>query len=932
MATFDEYLSMKPDSQTGIPGSCVSGPRAGSPEFGQRDRRRATGGMLMLAANAALVLASSGHFATAATLLNDGAVNNVSAPTTEDLEVRDGGGPPARTTTLNVLSGADIPGIKALETSVLNISGGTVQNNVSVEDQATFQMTGGTVLGIVELSGNAQGQFQGGTVTVFGLDGQARATVDGGQIDDDMDALGTSELTVLNTFVNDDVDAGDQGVMHLRGGVFDEDVTASDAAIINISGGQFVRIFSREASLVANQGTVNVTGGTFGTSGRNEGGAVVATLGGVVNFANAQIAGLAESKSPTATLSAALNGVVNVNNVAFGQLALEAKNGGALTLHEFSAKEVSATVVAGGILNLLGGQGEELMISAELGSQVTLRGGDFDHFQSELQTGAEMRVYGTSFVVNGIPITELDQVLGDSNAFVEETGELRLVGGTIVGKYLDGTSFQLDFTRGFASQPPARIFLVPEPVSGGLAAVGCLAWILIGRRRRQFGSAAGGLLISLAVAAGAAAHEDSEEHHSQPAMSAKEQFEPTLLPDRILLTWAGDPAHTQNVSWRTSTGVLHSFVEYAVETGGPNFVDSSVRIEAATQAFESDLGTYHIHTARMAALAPATRYSYRVGDGVNWSEWFQFTTAGTEPKPFSFIYFGDAQNDIRSMWSRVIRAAHSDAPKAAFMLHAGDLINDAENDAQWGEWFSGGHWLNAMVPCVATPGNHEYKLEPEVEGQARRSVVSKYWRPTFSFPENGPPGLEETVYWFDYQGVRFVMLNSNEQLETQVEWLKKTLQTNQNRWTIVAFHHPVYSSARGRDNEALRKLWKPVFDEYRVDLVLQGHDHSYARTGLSVPENVGTGVNVKEGPTVYVVSVSGPKQYRVEERPFFERAASGAQLYQIIHIDGDTLQYEARLADGKLYDAFQLLKRPGQFNELNNDVPETPEVRLDGGS
>jgi hypothetical protein len=30
----------------------------------------------------------------------------------------------------------------------------------------------------------------------------------------------------------------------------------------------------------------------------------------------------------------------------------------------------------------------------------------------------------------------------------------------------------------------------------------------------------------------------------------------------------------------------------------------------------------------------------------------------------------------------------------------------------------------------------------------------------------------------------------------------------------------------------LRGLWKPVFDKYRVDLILQGHDHVYVRTGM----------------------------------------------------------------------------------------------------
>jgi 3',5'-cyclic AMP phosphodiesterase CpdA len=345
-----------------------------------------------------------------------------------------------------------------------------------------------------------------------------------------------------------------------------------------------------------------------------------------------------------------------------------------------------------------------------------------------------------------------------------------------------------------------------------------------------------------------------------------------------------------------------------------------VRLPAETEAFTSDLGRCHNHTARLASLAPATKYVYRVGDGVNWSEWFHFTTASEDARSFTFVYFGDAQNDIRSLWSRVVREAHADAPRASFMLHAGDLVNRANRDAEWGEWFGAGGWLNAMIPSIVTPGNHEYDGEPE-------ESLSHHWRPQFALPENGPPGLEETAYWIDYQGVRMVSLNSNERHQEQAAWLDQVLARNPNTWTIVTFHHPIFSSGKDRDNPRLRRLWKPVLDKYAVDLVLQGHDHTYARTGLRVPENVNAGVNVLSGSTVYVVSVSGPKLYELQRAPFVQRAASGAQLYQIIHIDNDRLTYEARLATGELYDAFTLVKRRGEPNELIDQIPDTPELR-----
>ena len=77
-------------------------------------------------------------------------------------------------------------------------------------------------------------------------------------------------------------------------------------------------------------------------------------------------------------------------------------------------------------------------------------------------------------------------------------------------------------------------------------------------------------------------------------------------------------------------------------------------------------------------------------------------------KSLSLVYFGDAQNDVKSMWSRVIREAYSTMPKVDFMLHAGDLINRHDRDVEWGDWFYAGGFIHAMVPSVMTPGNHEY--------------------------------------------------------------------------------------------------------------------------------------------------------------------------------------------------------------------------------
>ncbi|MFM7844405.1 MAG: fibronectin type III domain-containing protein, partial [Planctomycetota bacterium] len=443
-----------------------------------------------------------------------------------------------------------------------------------------------------------------------------------------------------------------------------------------------------------------------------------------------------------------------------------------------------------------------------------------------------------------------------------------------------------------------------------------------------------GLMLSSCALSQVNAHED---HPVAPAAAKKKPVavdervvhRPGKMPDRIVLTWTADPATSQAVTWRTDTTVEEPVAQLAVAEASSSFEKKAKPFPATTAHLETDIHACLCHTVEFADLQPNTKYVYRVGDGVNWSEWFHFRTANDKPEPFSFIYFGDAQNSLRSHWSRVIREAYSDAPKARFFIHAGDLVNNSKRDVEWGEWFQAGGWLNAMIPSVPVPGNHEYLSEKIADTDKTVRYLNRHWRPQFALPTNGPPGLEETTYRLDYQGVRFLLLNSNEPPEKQVSWIDEQLAAPGASWKILAFHHPIYSAAIKRDNAGLRKAWKPVFDRHRVDLVLQGHDHAYARTrqvGAGNVENVPTGVNARsdEGGTVYVVSVSGPKMYGAAEQPLFRRQAEDTQLYQIIHLDGESLRYEARTAHGELYDAFTLHKRAGQHNELVEQVPNTP--------
>lgn len=405
---------------------------------------------------------------------------------------------------------------------------------------------------------------------------------------------------------------------------------------------------------------------------------------------------------------------------------------------------------------------------------------------------------------------------------------------------------------------------------------------------------------------------------------AAEVHKPFVLPDRVIMTWKGDTATTQAVTWRTDASVITPQAQIAIAGDNSNFKDHAVTVPAEnTSEVATYLGyTEKYHSVNFQNLLPETQYLYRVGDGVNWTEWFEFTTASKEAKPFSFIYVGDAQNNILEHWSRVIRNAYSDLPEASFIVHAGDLVNQGDADDQWGEWFKAGGWLNGMVPSIPTPGNHEYSRI----SQATPAGLTPYWRSTFALPENGPDEavFKENVYYTDYQGMRIVSLDTNlrgENLDKQAAWLDQTLANNPNRWTVLTFHHPIFSSAEGRDNAEVRNKLLPIIQKYNVDLVLQGHDHTYAR-GQVVNQQSGQKVVDPDSTTVFVNSVSGPKMYESSSAVWdkngaqVDKAVQNTQLYQLVHVDGDVLRYDARTATGKPFDAFEIRKLPNGKKQM----------------
>jgi hypothetical protein len=96
--------------------------------------------------------------------------------------------------------------------------------------------------------------------------------------------------------------------------------------------------------------------------------------------------------------------------------------------------------------------------------------------------------------------------------------------------------------------------------------------------------------------------------------------------------------------------------------------------------------------------------------------------------------------------------------------------------------------------------------------------------------------LDKQYYSFDYLNVHFIALSTElnkNQGEEQLQFVRNDLwrtKANQNiDWIIVFFHKPFYS-ASNTDITNMRRTYHPVFENFGVDLVIQGHSHNYQRS------------------------------------------------------------------------------------------------------
>jgi 3',5'-cyclic AMP phosphodiesterase CpdA len=183
-----------------------------------------------------------------------------------------------------------------------------------------------------------------------------------------------------------------------------------------------------------------------------------------------------------------------------------------------------------------------------------------------------------------------------------------------------------------------------------------------------------------------------------------------------------------------------------------------------------------------------------------------------QPRPVRIIAIGDfgVGGNAQLRFGAAVRAF--EARFSADMLVAlGDNDYTEDPNAFHANWEASFGWTRrAGVRVTGVLGNHDVRVDGGRYQFDELQMPGRYFRRAL-----GP--------------VELYLLDSNSVDNAQTEWLRRTLARSKARWRVAVAHHPAFSCGNYAAHPDIVARWVPLFERYRVKLVLAGHDHNYQR-------------------------------------------------------------------------------------------------------
>jgi predicted phosphohydrolase len=350
-------------------------------------------------------------------------------------------------------------------------------------------------------------------------------------------------------------------------------------------------------------------------------------------------------------------------------------------------------------------------------------------------------------------------------------------------------------------------------------------------------------------------------------------------PQRVLLTFGDHGELSRYVSWMGDTVVDTQAQLLVCDTTSAD----TLRVPAIGEVFRSRAGIGAYYRAELTELLPRHTYRYAVESQGQRTEWYQFTTQAPEDSAFTFLFLGDVQDTIGGIANQLIRRALADHPETEFVVFGGDLT-ERPMDKYWAETFASMDSICTAMPVLMILGNHEYLKYLVRKCERRNSLVFPYFLKGMEERED-----DNHLFALRYHNTDFYLLDTNREwpfLRQQRSWLKEKLRQSTAQHKVVVGHHPIYSVKRKNNNILVRWTFSDLLEENKVDLVMQGHEHAYARcTSSEQPMEE----EICQNPPLYTVSHCSPKNYRIRPTERFSAIHSGSRYYQLITVKRDTL-------------------------------------------
>jgi hypothetical protein len=342
------------------------------------------------------------------------------------------------------------------------------------------------------------------------------------------------------------------------------------------------------------------------------------------------------------------------------------------------------------------------------------------------------------------------------------------------------------------------------------------------------------------------------------------------------------------VRWRTAAA-SNSVVRYGTS-------------QAALTSQVTDTSSVTEHIVTLTGLSPNTRYYYSIGatgTTLTGNEDNFFVTpppAGTV-KPTRIWATGDFGNGSNN--SSMVRNTYLNYTGNTYTdmwIWMGDNAYSSGLDNEYQDKVFNYRYerlfrSTCIWPC---PGNHDY-ANVGYQGSSALTTNFPYFN-AFSVPQNGEaggvPSGTPKYYSYNYANIHFISLDSYGSLNAagspMYNWLQSDLAANTQKWTIVYFHHAPYTKgSHNSDTETelihMRTRINPLLENYKVDLVLSGHSHSYERSFL-IKDHFGLETDFSSVNQVNAGSGDPTSPYRKANLP-----GGAGTVYAVVGCSGQTV-------------------------------------------